>query len=159
MLSKSPEKDKQEIDSYATSLCATQLSEIISKSEAQLTKALAEAVASFLESASPDTWPSIRKNLKNETERAVLNFKSAIAGFEIDDETSNEMVESLKYYGRSDVEKKATDEAGKVLIHMKDRFSIVFSHDGKWKVCFFGRGGRSGEGLKISGKGYFSEYE
>ena len=152
MLSKSSEKDKQEIDSYATSLCATQLSEIISKSEAQLTKALAEAVSSFLESASPDTWPSIRKLLKNETEIAVLNFKFAIAGFYIDDETSSEMVESLKDYGRSVVEKKATDEAGQVLIRTKDRFSIVFSHDGKWKVCLFGHGGSSGEGFKIFGK-------
>lgn len=127
--SKSREKLKQEIDAYVASLCATQLSEIRSKSETQLTKALAEAVASFLESASPDTWPSIRKLLKNETEGAVLNFKSAIAGFEIDDETSNEMVESLKDYGRSVVEKKAREEVGKVLIRMKDRFSIVFSHD------------------------------
>lgn len=127
--SKSREKLKREIDAYAASVRATQLSEIKSKYETQLTEALAEPVASLLESASPDTWPSIRTLLKKETERAVINFKSAIAGFEIDDETAYEMVESVKHYGRSVVEKKAREEAGQVLIHMKDRFSIVFSHD------------------------------
>lgn len=128
-LSKSREKLKREIDAYAASVCATLLSEIKNKSETQLTEALGETVASLLESALPDTWPSIRKLLKNETEKAVLNFKSAIAGFDIDDDTTYEMVESLKDYGRSVVEKKAREEAGQVLIHMKDRFSIVFSHD------------------------------
>jgi len=39
------------------------------------------------------------------------------------------MVESLKDHARSVVEKKAREEAGKVLIRMKERFSIVFSHD------------------------------
>lgn len=128
-LSKSREKLKREIDAYAASVCATLLSEIKNKSETQLTEALGETVASLLESALPDTWPSIRKLLKNETEKAILNFKSAISGFEIDDDTTYEMVESLKDYGRSVVEKKAREEAGQVLIHMKDRFSIVFSHD------------------------------
>jgi len=91
------EKLERDIDAYVTSVCATQLSEIKNKFETQLTEALAETVASLLESASPDTWSEIRKLLKNETDRAVLNFKSAVAGFEIDDEVVYEMVESLKH--------------------------------------------------------------
>jgi len=39
------------------------------------------------------------------------------------------MVESLKHFGRSVVENKAREEAGKVLIRMTDRFSTLFRYD------------------------------
>uniref|UniRef100_A0A804MDL4 Sey1/RHD3-like three-helix bundle domain-containing protein n=1 Tax=Zea mays TaxID=4577 RepID=A0A804MDL4_MAIZE len=39
------------------------------------------------------------------------------------------MVSKLKDYARSVVESKAKEESSKVLIHMKERFTTVFSHD------------------------------
>ncbi|KAJ0018847.1 hypothetical protein Pint_11443 [Pistacia integerrima] len=39
------------------------------------------------------------------------------------------MIQNLRSYARTVVEKKAREEAGKVLIHMKDRFFRVFNHD------------------------------
>lgn len=42
---------------------------------------------------------------------------------------AEEMVSKLKDYARSVVESKAKEESSKVLIHMKERFTTVFSHD------------------------------
>ncbi|KAJ0082110.1 hypothetical protein Patl1_11813 [Pistacia atlantica] len=38
------------------------------------------------------------------------------------------MVQNLRSYARTIMEKKAREEVGKVLIHMKDRFFKVFNH-------------------------------
>ncbi|KAJ6294430.1 hypothetical protein OIU76_022494 [Salix suchowensis] len=39
------------------------------------------------------------------------------------------MMQNLREYGRKVVEKNAREEAGKVLIRMKDRFTMIFNHD------------------------------
>lgn len=76
---------------------------------------------SLLEFGGKDTWPSIRELLRRETETAISGFSTAVAGFELDEETFNKMMQNLKEYARIVVEKKAREEAGKVLILMKDR--------------------------------------
>ena len=87
----------------------------------QLTKALAEPVESILEAGGKDTWFSIRKLLKRETEAAISEFLSAINGFELDQESVDRMEQNLRDYARKVVENKAREEAGMILILIKDR--------------------------------------
>lgn len=87
----------------------------------KLTEALSAPVESLFEVGDEDTWASIRRLLKRETEAAVLEFSTAIAGFEMDQATVDTMVQNLRSYARNVVVKKAREEAGKVLIRMKDR--------------------------------------
>ena len=89
--------------------------------QAQLTKALAEPVESLLDSASEDTWPAIRKLLQRETKTAVSGLESAVSAFELDEAIEKELLAKLEKHGRSVVESKAKEEAGRVLIRMKDR--------------------------------------
>ena len=89
--------------------------------QAQLTKALAEPVESLLDSASEDTWPAIRKLLQRETKTAVSGLESAVSAFELDEASEKELLVKLEKHGRSVVESKAKEEAGRVLIRMKDR--------------------------------------
>ncbi|XP_057451089.1 protein ROOT HAIR DEFECTIVE 3 homolog 2-like [Lotus japonicus] len=89
--------------------------------ETQLVKALAEPVESLFEAGGKDTCLSIRKLLKRETEAVVSEFSTSIAGFELDEETIERMQQSLRDHGRKVVENKAREEAGKILIRMKDR--------------------------------------
>lgn len=86
-----------------------------------LTEALSGPVESLFEVGDEDTWASIRRLLKCETEAAVLKFSTAIAGFEMDQAAVDTMVQNLRSYARNVVVKKAREEAGKVLICMKDR--------------------------------------
>nr|CAB3446626.1 unnamed protein product [Digitaria exilis] len=97
--------------------------------QAQLTKALAEPVEALLDSASEDTWPAIRKLLQRETKSAISGLESALSAFELDEATEKELLAKLEKHGRSVVESKAKEEAGRVLIRMKDRFSMLFSRD------------------------------
>jgi len=87
----------------------------------KLAKALTEPVESLFEAGGKDTWLSIRELLKRETEIAVSEFSASVAGFELDEETVERMQQSLRDYARKVVENKARDEAGKILIRMKDR--------------------------------------
>lgn len=87
----------------------------------KLTKALTKPVESLFESGGKDTWLSIRALLKRETESAVSEFSASVAGFELDEETVERMERSLRDYARKVVENKAREEAGKILIRMKDR--------------------------------------
>ncbi|XP_058106113.1 protein ROOT HAIR DEFECTIVE 3 homolog 2-like isoform X2 [Magnolia sinica] len=127
--SKVREKLCRDIEAHAASVCSTKLSEMIAHYEKQLSKALTEPVESLFDAAGQDTWASIRKLLEIETEVVVSRFSTDLAGFELDQETFDNMVRNLVEFARSVVEKKAREEAGKVLIRMKDRFSTVFSHD------------------------------
>uniref|UniRef100_A0A0D6QUT6 Protein ROOT HAIR DEFECTIVE 3 homolog n=2 Tax=Araucaria cunninghamii TaxID=56994 RepID=A0A0D6QUT6_ARACU len=127
--SKTREKLRRDIDAHASSVRAEKLTEITTNFEKRLSEALAEPVASLLDAASKDTWPSIRKLLNRETEAAISDFSSAISGFEIDEKTASRMIQNLKDYARGVVEKKSREEAGQVLIRMKERFSSVFSQD------------------------------
>ncbi|KAI4296630.1 hypothetical protein L6164_036575 [Bauhinia variegata] len=123
------EKLRRDINSHASSVRDTKLSEIRTKSEKHLAEALNEPVESLFEAGGKDTWLSVRKLLKRETKAAVIEFLDAIAGFELDQETINTMEQNLRDYARKFVENKAREEAGKILIRMKDRFSTVFNHD------------------------------
>ena len=87
----------------------------------QLTEALSEPVGSLLDAAGRDTWASIRDLYRKETETALSGFSSSLSGFELDQVSSDTMLVNIKDYARSLVEKKAREEATKVLIHMKDR--------------------------------------
>jgi protein SEY1 len=89
--------------------------------QAQLTKALAEPVEALLDSATEDTWLAIRKLLQRETKAAISGLESALAAFELDEATDKELLQKLENHGRSVVESKAKEEAGRVLIRMKDR--------------------------------------
>ncbi|KAE9594819.1 hypothetical protein Lal_00013300 [Lupinus albus] len=127
--SKVRDKLRRDIDSHASSVRCEKLARITTNFEKQLAKALAEPVESLFEAGGKDTWLSIRKLLTRETDAAVSEFLTSIACFELDKETVERMQQSLKDYARKLVESKAREEAGNVLILMKDKFSTVFNHD------------------------------
>lgn len=101
------------------SLSTTQIQ--VSFLQTQLAKSLIDPVESLFEAGGKDTWLSIRKLLKHETEAAISEFSSSVAGFELDEGTAGRMQQSLREYARKLVENKAREEAGKILILMKDR--------------------------------------
>ncbi|XP_058197059.1 protein ROOT HAIR DEFECTIVE 3 homolog 2 isoform X2 [Rhododendron vialii] len=123
------EKLLRDIEAYASSVRSAKLSETIANQEEKLDQALAAPMESLLEAGGKDTWASIRRLLRRETEAAISGFSSAVTSFELDQSTFDKMVQNLRDYARSIVEKKSREEAGKVLILMKDRFSSVFNHD------------------------------
>ncbi|KAG5516036.1 hypothetical protein RHGRI_036923 [Rhododendron griersonianum] len=123
------EKLLRDIEAYASSVRSAKLSETIANQEKKLDQALAAPVESLLEAGGKGTWASIRRLLKRETEAAISGFSSAVSGFELHQSTFDKMVQNLRDYARSIVEKKSREEAGKVLILMKDKFSSVFNHD------------------------------
>ncbi|PIA46775.1 hypothetical protein AQUCO_01500372v1 [Aquilegia coerulea] len=127
--SKVRDKVRRDIDAHIAAVRASKLSELNSLYEGKLNKALSEPVEALLDAASDNTWPAIRNLLQRETESAVSGLSKDISGFDIDQKTTNEMLASLENYARSVVEAKAKEEAGRVLIRMKDRFSTLFSHD------------------------------
>ncbi|KAI3975161.1 hypothetical protein MKX01_004130 [Papaver californicum] len=122
-------KLRRDIEEQAVSVRSAKFSELITNYENQLTKALAEPIEYLFESAGGDTWALIRKLVQRETDTALSRFTTALNGFELDQETYDKMVQNLRDFANTVVEKKAREEAGKVLIHMKDRFSTLFSHD------------------------------
>ncbi|KAL6495927.1 Cell wall protein rhd3 [Orobanche gracilis] len=127
--SKVRDKLRRDIDAHISVVRAAKLSELMTISETKLNEALSGPVEALLDGASDDTWPSIRKRLHRETQIAITRFSSALAGFEMDDITKEKMILKLEDYARGIVEAKAREEAGRVLIRMKDRFSTLFSHD------------------------------
>ncbi|KAF5472111.1 hypothetical protein F2P56_008851 [Juglans regia] len=127
--SKVRDKLRRDVDAHASSVRSEKLSEMMANYEKQLALALTEPVESLLEAGQKDAWASIRKLLKRETQVAVSEFSATIGGFELDQATLDKMMQDLMDCARSLVEKKARDDAGKVLIRMKDRFSTVFNHD------------------------------
>ncbi|KAJ6812836.1 protein ROOT HAIR DEFECTIVE 3-like [Iris pallida] len=127
--SKVRDKLHRDMDAHVESVRAAKLSELTSKYEGQLNKALAEPVEALLDAASDDTWPAIRKLLQRETESALSGLSSALSSFDIDQVTLEKMLAKLEDHGRSVVESKSREEAGRILIRMKDRFSTLFSRD------------------------------
>lgn len=87
----------------------------------KLSSSLSGPVEALLETGAKDTWASIRKLFNRETEVAVSEFSTAVANFELDNETVAKMKQHLKDYAINVVETKAREEAGKIMIHMKDR--------------------------------------
>ncbi|GER52383.1 protein ROOT HAIR DEFECTIVE 3 homolog [Striga asiatica] len=127
--SKVRDKLRRDIDAHISAVRTAKLSELTTTYETKLNDALSGPVEALLDGASDDTWPAIRKLLHRETEKAVRGFSSALSGFEIDDVTEEKMLSRLEDHARGIVEAKAKEEAGRVLIRMKDRFSTLFSHD------------------------------
>ncbi|XP_022715425.1 protein ROOT HAIR DEFECTIVE 3 homolog 2-like isoform X2 [Durio zibethinus] len=127
--SKVKEKLRRDIDAHTSSVRNAKLSELMVTYEKQLIRSLSEPVESLFDAAGRDTWASIRKLLTLETAIAASEFSTAISSFELDRSTVEKMLQDLRDYARNVLEKKAREEAGKVLIRMKDRFSAVFSHD------------------------------
>ncbi|KAK6148720.1 hypothetical protein DH2020_016245 [Rehmannia glutinosa] len=95
----------------------------------KLYEAISGPVEALLDGASNDTWPAIRKLFRRETDTAVTGFSGALSGFEMDEVTKDKMLSRLEDHARGLVEAKAKEEAGRVLIRMKDRFSTLFSQD------------------------------
>ncbi|KAJ8645042.1 hypothetical protein MRB53_006790 [Persea americana] len=127
--SKVREKLQRDIDAHVASVRATKLSGLVAQYEKHLNVALSEPVEALLDSASDDTWPAIKSRLQRETTSAASGLSSALSGFDIDKETMDKMLASVSDYARNVVETKAKEEAGRVLIRMKDRFSTLFSRD------------------------------
>ncbi|URD87802.1 GTP-binding protein that may be involved in cell development (By similarity) [Musa troglodytarum] len=127
--SKVREKLRRDIDVYVTSVRAAKLSELTTLYEGQLNRALSEPVEALLDAASDDTWPAIRELLQRETKSAISRFSSTLLAFDLDQATVDKMILQVEEYAKSVVESKAKEEAGRVLIRMKDRFSTLFSHD------------------------------
>ncbi|KAK6264238.1 hypothetical protein SCA6_019672 [Theobroma cacao] len=127
--SKVRDKLRRDIDAHVASVRAAKLLELTSSYEAKLNEALSGPVEALLDGASNETWPAIRKLLQRETESAISGLSGALSGFDMDEQTKDKMLTSLEDYARGVVEAKAREEAGRVLIRMKDRFSTLFSHD------------------------------
>ncbi|KAL6144565.1 PREDICTED: protein ROOT HAIR DEFECTIVE 3-like [Fragaria vesca subsp. vesca] len=127
--SKVRDKLKRDIEAHIASVRAAKLSEITSLYEAKLKEALSGPVEALLDGANSETWPAIRKLFKRETESAVSGFSSALSSFDMDKQTKDKTLASLEAYARGIVEAKTKEEAGRVLIRMKDRFATLFSHD------------------------------
>ncbi|CAO2840185.1 unnamed protein product [Amaranthus hypochondriacus] len=127
--SKTRSKLIRDLDEYIASVRDAKLAELTSSYEAKLNEALVGPVEALLDGANDETWPSIRKLLRHETQSAVSGLASDLSGFDLDDETREKMLARIENYARGVVEGKAKEEAGKILIRMKDRFTILFSHD------------------------------
>lgn len=127
--SKARSKLVRDLDEYIASVRAAKLAELTSHYEAKLNEALSGPVEALLDSASDETWPSIRKLLRRESQSAVSELASDLSGFDLDEQTKGKMLAKLEDYARSVVEAKAREEAGRILIRMKDRFTTLFSHD------------------------------
>ncbi|TMW97016.1 hypothetical protein EJD97_006385 [Solanum chilense] len=123
------DKLRRDVDAHVAEVRSAKLAEVTTLYETKLNEALAGPVEALLDGAGDDTWPAIRKLLQRETDTAVSGFAAALSGFEMDEESRDNMVLRLKDYARGVVEAKAKEEAGRVLSRMKDRFSTLFSHD------------------------------
>ncbi|KAL2243237.1 protein ROOT HAIR DEFECTIVE 3 homolog 1 [Sesamum indicum] len=127
--SKVRDKLRRDIDAHITAVRAAKLSELTATYEKMLNEALCGPVEALFDGASNDTWPAIKKLLRQETEKAVTGFSSALSGFEMDEVAKNNMLSRVEDHAKGIVEAKAKEEAGRVLMRMKDRFSTLFSHD------------------------------
>ncbi|XP_051128957.1 protein ROOT HAIR DEFECTIVE 3 homolog 2-like isoform X2 [Andrographis paniculata] len=128
-VSKVREKLSRNLKAHTSHVRSERLSQLLAEYERQVSAALNEPLESLSEAPGTDTWASIRSLLKRESDAAASAFFSALTGFELDQATIDDLVQNLKEYARKLVEKKSRDEAGKVLIRMKDRFASVFNHD------------------------------
>ncbi|KAL0921620.1 hypothetical protein M5K25_008710 [Dendrobium thyrsiflorum] len=123
------EKLSRDIEAHVSSVRDAKLSELLADFENRLAEALTEPMESLFDAAEGDTWASIRRLYKSETKRALLDLSASLSEFELDQETFNRIMGGLKDFSRNLVEMKAREEAGKVLMHMTDRFSTIFKYD------------------------------
>ncbi|KAI3670537.1 hypothetical protein L1987_87875 [Smallanthus sonchifolius] len=123
------DKFSRDIDSHIAEVRTAKLSELNALYESKLKEVLDGPVEALLEGGGDDTWPAIRKLFHNETKTTVSEFSIALSGFEMDEETNEEMLLKLENYARGIVEGKTKEEAGKALYRMKERFTSLFNHD------------------------------
>ncbi|KAG8090254.1 hypothetical protein GUJ93_ZPchr0011g26869 [Zizania palustris] len=122
-------KLEHHVEAHAASVRGTKLAKLKANYEKKLLDALAGPVQSILETGEGDSWASIRRLYRHETENAISAFSASLSEFELDQITLHKMVMEIREHGRSIVEVKAREEAGSVLMYMKERFSTVLSHD------------------------------
>ncbi|GER36830.1 protein ROOT HAIR DEFECTIVE 3 homolog [Striga asiatica] len=127
--SKVREKLNRDIEDHASHVRSERLSQVVAEFEERLSAALIDPLEALFEGGGTDTWDSIRNLVKRESNKAASSFSCVIAGYELDQSTVDKMVNNLKEYARKLVRNKSKEEAGKVLIRMKDRFATVFNHD------------------------------
>ncbi|KAK4784654.1 hypothetical protein SAY86_019022 [Trapa natans] len=127
--SKVKEKLKRDIDAHIAALREAKLSELSKVCEKKLNEILSGSMEALLDEANDQTWPAIRELLQRETESAVSEFSSSVSGFELDEQTKEKMIGHLRDHARGIIEAKVKQEAGRVLIRMKDRFETFFSRD------------------------------
>lgn len=87
----------------------------------KLNEALSGPVEALLGGSNKETWPLIRKLLQRETESILSGLSTALSGFDMDEQTKKKTLTGLEDHARGVVEGKAKEEAGRVLIRMKDR--------------------------------------
>ncbi|KAB2613019.1 protein ROOT HAIR DEFECTIVE 3-like [Pyrus ussuriensis x Pyrus communis] len=114
---------------HVASVYTLKISELAAHCKGKLEQQLSGPVKALLEGPSNETWPTLRKNLSQEIESVLSGSCPAFPGFDMDDQTKGKIQASLEEHARRVVEAKAREEAGRVLIHMKDSFSRHFSHD------------------------------
>ncbi|GJS55929.1 root hair defective 3-like protein isoform X1 [Tanacetum coccineum] len=127
----SKERDafSSDLDSYIIEVLNTKLSELTALNKSKLEKALYGPVEALLKRGTDETWSKIRTHLHRETEVVVSEFSSALSGFEIDEQAEEIMISNLKEHAIGIIERKAREEAAKVLTYVKDRFIRTFNYD------------------------------
>ncbi|CAH1447205.1 unnamed protein product [Lactuca virosa] len=127
--SKVREKCSNEIDAQIADVRNTKLTDLSTLYESKLKEALYGPVEALLQATNDDTWPAIRKLYKRETQTAVTECSAALCGYEMKEDSKKEFLSKLENHARDIVEKKAKEEAGRVLSLMKERFVSIFNHD------------------------------
>lgn len=127
--SKVRNKLQEHIQAHVECIRNAKLALLRANFEKKLSDAIAGPVQSILETGERDSWACIRRLYRRETENAALAFSASLSEFDLDQTISNKMVSDLREYARSVVETKAREEAGNVLMRMKERFFTVLSHD------------------------------
>uniref|UniRef100_A0A803LD83 Protein ROOT HAIR DEFECTIVE 3 homolog n=1 Tax=Chenopodium quinoa TaxID=63459 RepID=A0A803LD83_CHEQI len=119
--SKMRSKLVRDLDEYVATVRAAKLAELTSSYEGLLRH--------FWMVQMMRPGHQLKKLLRRETQSAVSGLANDLSGFDLDEVTRDKMVARLEDYARGVVEGKAKEEAGKILIRMKDRFTMLFSHD------------------------------
>ncbi|PUZ45319.1 hypothetical protein GQ55_8G213100 [Panicum hallii var. hallii] len=127
--SKVRNKLQEHMQAHVESIRNTKLAELKASYEKNLSDALAGPVQSILETGERDSWACIRRLYRRETENAALAFSASLSEFGLDQTVSSKMISDLREHARSVVEMKAREEAGNVLMRMKERFFTVLSRD------------------------------
>ncbi|CAI9090467.1 OLC1v1025244C1 [Oldenlandia corymbosa var. corymbosa] len=122
-------KLQHDIEDHASSIRSEKLAQLIAKFEKQLTSAISGPVESLFEAGHEDSWLQIRKLLEREADVFLSGLSAAVAGFELDSKTFDQMILNMRNYARSVVAKRAKEEADQVLLRMKEKFITVFNHD------------------------------
>ena len=81
--------------------------------------------ALLLTKSSDETWPRIRILLHHEIGKAVSEFSYALLEFEMDEQAKEDIFSKLKNHAIGIVERKAREEAAKVLYHVKERYNML----------------------------------